>query len=194
MNLSILDYYLIIINIIGFILFAVNVWLYNNTPDSQVDGFLTLVALAGGSIGIVIAIFLIDRKAEKGNMMSRVFVFSILVIQIVIVLFLKGHHKERLSFAVGSFFTRHKTLIIYLIVINIATFIAFAIDKMRAIEGGSRIKIVTLLAMAFFGGTIGGLLAMYLFRHKTRKDYFTVGMPLIVVMQIVVLFYAMNMK
>lgn len=60
---------------------------------------------------------------------------------------------------------------------------AFAIDKIAAIEGRSRIRIVTLLGLAFIGGSIGGLIAMYLFRHKIRKDYFTVGIPLIMVMQ-----------
>lgn len=56
----------------------------------------------------------------------------------------------------------------------------------------SRIRIVTLLGLSFASGSVGGLISMYLFRHKTQKDYFTVGMPLIIVTQIVVLFYVMN--
>ena len=66
------------------------------------------------------------------------------------------------------------------------------IDKIAAIERKSRIRIVTLLGLSFVGGSIGGIIAMYLLRHKTRKDYFTVGLPLIIVMQIVLLFYVMN--
>ena len=72
------------------------------------------------------------------------------------------------------------------------TFVAFAVDKVNAAEHRSRIRIVTLLGLAFIGGSLGGLLAMYLLRHKTKKDYFTVGIPLIIVTQIVVLIYAMN--
>lgn len=72
------------------------------------------------------------------------------------------------------------------------TFAAFAIDKIVAIERKPRIRIVTLLGLSFVGGSIGGIIAMYLHRHKTRKDYFTVGLPLIIVMQIVLLFYVMN--
>ena len=53
---------------------------------------------------------------------------------------------------------------------------------------------VTLLALAFAGGSIGSLIAMYAFHHKTKKDYFTVGVPLILIMQIVVVFYIMNIK
>lgn len=67
---------------------------------------------------------------------------------------------------------------------------AFAVDKARAIQHESRI--ITLSGLAFVGGSVGALLAMYLLHHKTRKDYFTVGVPLIMVMQVFVLFYAMN--
>jgi uncharacterized membrane protein YsdA (DUF1294 family) len=68
------------------------------------------------------------------------------------------------------------------------TFIVYGIGKYNAIEHRSRIRIVTLLGLAFIGGSIGGLLAMHIFRHKTKKDYFNVGIPLIIVMQIVLIF------
>ena len=68
----------------------------------------------------------------------------------------------------------------------------YAVDKVNAADHRSRIRIVTLLGLAFVGGSVGSLLAMYLLRHKTRKNYFTVGVPLIMVMQVVVIFYAMN--
>lgn len=87
----------------------------------------------------------------------------------------------------------NKVLIMYLVVINFITLAAFAIDKIAAIEGRSRIRIVTLLGLAFIGGSLGGLIAMYLFRHKIRKDYFTVGIPMIMLMQVFVIFYFMNM-
>ena len=70
---------------------------------------------------------------------------------------------------------------------------AYGVDKLNAMNGRSRIAIVTLLILAGVGGSIGGLIAMYLFRHKTNKDYFTVGIPLILLMQITVIFYVMNL-
>ena len=70
--------------------------------------------------------------------------------------------------------------------------IAFTIDKYNVVMHRSRIRIVTLLILSFFGGSIGGLSAMYLFKHKTKKDYFTVGLPMILAMQIVLIFYLMN--
>jgi len=193
MELGLLEYYLIVVNVIGFILFAVNTWLYSHTADSQIDVALTITSLLGGSAGILLSILVFDRKAEKGNMMSRVFIVCIFVIQIVILLMVKGFVAKNITLAFWSFFDQHKVLIMYLVVINFITLAAFAIDKIAAIEGRSRIRIVTLLGLAFIGGSIGGLIAMYLFRHKIRKDYFTVGIPLIMVMQVFVIFYLMNM-
>jgi len=191
-EMSLFMTYLVIINITGFILYLINTLLYRFTAEGQIDAVLTMVSLLGGSLGIVVSILIFDRKAEKGNMMSRVFVSCILVIQVVLFLVLRGHHADHLTLAFWTFFDRHKILIAYLVIINFITFAAFAVDKIAAIERKSRIRIVTLLALAFFGGSVGGLIAIYLLRHKTRKDYFTVGIPLIMIMQVVLLFYAMN--
>lgn len=186
--------YIVIINIMGFLLYLVNTLLYRFTAEGQIDAVLTIMSLLGGSLGIVLSILIFDRKAEKGNMMSRVFVSCILVIQIILFLVIRGHYADHITLAFWTFFNQHKILVAYLVIINFITFAAFAIDKIAAIERKSRIRIVTLLALSFFGGSIGGLIAMYLLRHKTRKDYFTVGIPLIMIMQVVLLFYAMNAK
>lgn len=191
--MGVLGYYLIIVNIIGFVLFAVNTWLYLNTAEGQIDKYLTITSLLGGSFGILISILIFDRKAVKGNMMSRVFIACIFVIQVVIFLVLKGVHGENITFAFWEFFAKYKILLIYLGIINFATFAVFAVDKIAAIEKRSRIRIITLLGLCFIGGSIGGLGAMYLFRHKTKKDYFAVGVPLIILMQVVLLFYLMNL-
>ena len=189
-------YYLIAINVVGFILFVINTWLYSNTAEGQVDKFLTITALLGGSLGILLSILVFDRKAVKGNMMSRVFVACIFVIQIVIVLVLQGVHGETLTLAFWEFFAKYKILLIYLGIINFVTFAAFAVDKIAAIERRSRIRIVTLLGLCFIGGSLGGLGAMYLFHHKTNKeknDFFVVGVPLMIIMQVIVTFYLMNL-
>ena len=194
MELDFLGYYLIAINIIGFIIFAINTWLYSHKAEGQVDAVLTITSLLGGSLGIVLAMMLIDRKSIKENMMSRVFVICVLVVQVIAFLMFKGYHQENITYAFGEFFGKYKAMIVYLLVINLATFIVYGIDKYNAIEHRSRIRIVTLLGLAFIGGSIGGLLGMYIFRHKIKMDYFTVGIPLIIVMQIVVIFYLMNAK
>lgn len=186
------EYYLLIVNGIGFLLYLINMWLYSHTAEGQVDKFLTILSLAGGSAGILLAILLFDRKAVKDNVMSRVFIACVFVIQVVILLMVKGHHADTITFAFWKFFTDYKVLLIYFGIINFVAFVMFAIDKVNAAEHRSRIRIVTLLGVAFIGGSVGGLMAMYLLHHKTKKDYFTVGIPLIMIMQVVVAFYILN--
>ena len=185
--------YILIINFIGFIAYGINTLLYRYTRNMQIDSILTLLSLFGGSLGIILSIILFDRKAEKENMMSRVFVGCIFVIQIVMYFMIKNGMLDELNFPFIAFFEQHIILIWYIVLINIVTFIVYAIDKYNAVNRKSRIRIVTLLLLAFFGGTIGGLSSMYLFRHKTLTDYFTVGLPLMMVMQGFLLIYFMNL-
>lgn len=189
-----IERYLIAINIIGFIMYFINFLLYKYTKSANIDVILTLLALAGGSLGIFIFIVLFDRKSVKENMMSRVFIICVLIIQIIAMLFIKGFHGEEINIAFWEFFGRNKILMTYLGIINVITFLAFAIDKLHAIKGKRRIRIITLLGLAFVGGSAGALLGMYTLRHKTKVDYFTVGVPLIMIMQAVVVFFVMNIR
>lgn len=186
--------YLVIINIIGFLMYLINMWLYSHTKEGQVDKFLTILSLAGASPGILLAIVLFDKKSHKGTMMSRVFVISVFIIQIILFLIWKGYMNDNITLALWEPFLKHRILLIYFGIINFITFIVFAIDKVNAQEHRSRIKIVTLLGLSFIGGSIGALLAIYLLHHKTKKDYFTVGIPIIMIMQVIVLFYLLNAK
>ncbi len=77
----------------------------------------------------------------------------------------------------------------YLICINMITIIIYGIDKRNAVHGKWRIRVSTLLGLAAVGGSPGALLAMHLFHHKTRKKKFTIGIPLMLVAQIVILFF-----
>ena len=78
---------------------------------------------------------------------------------------------------------------IYLIAVNLITFVIFGVDKLAAIKGRTRIRERTLLLLAFIGGSIGGLSAMYLFWHKIRKLKFKLGVPLMLVLHIVAVLY-----
>lgn len=79
-------------------------------------------------------------------------------------------------------------ILIYIAVINIITFILFGMDKSRAIKHKRRIRESTLLGLSFFGGAAGGLLGMYVFRHKTRKSYFLYGLPLMLLIQTLIIY------
>lgn len=89
---------------------------------------------------------------------------------------------------------KYNWLLYYLLIINIVTFATFAIDKIAAIRHKTRIKVATLLVLSFVGGSIGALIGMYLLRHKTKKYYFTIGVPLMLIMQIVGIYFLMNIK
>lgn len=62
----------------------------------------------------------------------------------------------------------------YLFVMNLSLFVMMGWDKWMAIKNASRIPEQTLLALGFFGGGLGGLVAIFLFRHKIRKPYFAI--------------------
>ncbi len=74
-------------------------------------------------------------------------------------------------------------LLLYLILINLTGFSMMGIDKRRARKHMWRISEQNLFLTAILGGSVGTLVGMYTFRHKTRHWYFVVGMPLILILQ-----------
>ncbi len=192
MNFNSFDRYLLIINIIALVIYGIKVLCYKHQTRAWFEKLCMLISLLGGSAGILIAVVLFDRKAVKENMMSRVFTLCMLVIQVILLLMVKGYHGGQINIAFWDYLMQHRGLLIYLAVVNILTIIVFAVDKRNAKANKQRVRIVTLLGLAFIGGSAGALIGMYGFHHKTKKAYFTVGVPLIMVMQVVVLFYAMN--
>ncbi len=81
-----------------------------------------------------------------------------------------------------------KYLIIYLIIINIITFIIFGLDKYYAIKGRFRISEATLFCLCIIGGSFLGYIGMKVFRHKTKKLFFRIGVPLIMIIEGFILF------
>lgn len=77
---------------------------------------------------------------------------------------------------------------IYLIIVNIAGYVIMGIDKKRAIRGAFRISEASLFMAALIGGSLGSILGMRHFRHKTRHWYFKYGMPAILIMQLLIVF------
>lgn len=77
-----------------------------------------------------------------------------------------------------------KYLLIYLLVINAAGFLLMLIDKQKAKKNRWRIPEKTLFLTAIIGGSVGSLVGMYTFRHKTKHIQFTLGMPVILAAQL----------
>lgn len=86
----------------------------------------------------------------------------------------------------------YKTFYIYLLIINITGFIIMFIDKSRAIHKEWRIPEKTLLLISAIGGSIGMYTGMHIFRHKTKHLKFTLGIPFIFIIQIIIAVYFYN--
>lgn len=82
-------------------------------------------------------------------------------------------------------------LISYIIIVNLLGFVLMGLDKRKAIKHAFRIPEGTLFIVAFIGGSIGSIIGMYFFRHKTRHWYFVYGMPFILLFHIAMLLFVM---
>ena len=82
-----------------------------------------------------------------------------------------------------------QTIVYILIVINVITFLIYGIDKWKAKQGSWRISEATLLMLAVIGGTIGALLGMQVWHHKTMHKKSKYGLPLILLAQIVLIYF-----
>ena len=80
----------------------------------------------------------------------------------------------------------------YLILINALALLLMLADKQKAKRGVWRIPEATLIGVAALGGSIGAIAGMYLFRHKTKHPKFAIGLPLILVIQLCVIFFVGN--
>lgn len=77
-----------------------------------------------------------------------------------------------------------KYVLLYLFLVNAAGFLFMLADKQRARKKQWRIPEATLMGIAAMGGSIGSLLGMYVFRHKTRHPKFYIGIPVLLVLQL----------
>lgn len=77
----------------------------------------------------------------------------------------------------------------YLILINIIGFILILVDKIKACKNKWRIKENTLLFISIIGGSIGELISMLIFHHKTKKNKFIIFIPLPILIQIIIYLY-----
>ena len=82
-----------------------------------------------------------------------------------------------------------QNILIYLVIINIIGFGIMYIDKQKAKHGKWRIKEITILVITLIGGGFGTIAGMYIFRHKTKKLKFTVGLPTILIFEIILVIY-----
>lgn len=80
----------------------------------------------------------------------------------------------------------------YIAAVNLIGFLLMGIDKHKAKKHAFRIPEATLFTVALIGGSIGSIVGMYFFRHKTRHWYFVYGMPAILILQIALVMFIIN--
>ena len=88
-----------------------------------------------------------------------------------------------------SLLTAKGLLAVYLLAVNLAAFVLYGADKRRAKQGTWRIPEKTLLCVAALGGSLGGLLGMYLCHHKTKHPQFYITLPILVVLHVGLTFF-----
>ena len=81
-----------------------------------------------------------------------------------------------------------KFVLFYFILINLVGIIIMAYDKRRAVMRKWRVPEAHLFFIALIFGSLGSIIGMYLFHHKTKHLKFTLGMPLILLIQVVILY------
>ena len=80
-------------------------------------------------------------------------------------------------------------IILYVLIINLIGFLIMGLDKFKAKKGFWRTPEKTIFTITLLGGGIGTVTGMYLFRHKTKKMKFTIGLPTIQISEIVLNIY-----
>lgn len=77
-------------------------------------------------------------------------------------------------------------ILIYLIIINLISFVIYGVDKNKAKKRLWRIPEATLLGLALIGGSVGAYIGMKSFHHKTKHIKFYLGVPIIFLLQVIV--------
>lgn len=181
MSLTPFQWYVVAINIFAFLVYTIDFQIYIHGGDGIKPEVLpNLVTIFGGAFGTLMAEVLWDRKINKINAQSRIYTLIWLIIQIAFFWVLWGPNHETANIQALSFYSSHKILCIYYLIINIVTFIVFAIDKIKAIIGAWRIREVVLLGLCLLGGGFGGILAMDICNHKVKSNHFMFGVPVMI--------------
>lgn len=197
--------YLLAVNVVTFLVIVLDFLLCMWKPEIDDSAANSLIVdafpVAGGAAGMLLALFLTAgfggrRRMNKDNIAWWFLAIVCLIVWGLIAaakfgLVEPGANGEGLLWGWNT--GRLKVLGIYLAIVNVVTFAAFEWDKHVANTGNDhqrRAPEARLLGLGLVGGSIGGLLAMYIVRHKTRKWYFVWGLPMFALVDCVVVVYA----
>ncbi len=196
--------YLIGINVATFVVFALDFVLVQRRPE--LDGelkkliVLDLFPVAGGVIGMLVALFVFTGQTEGGRLNKTsiawwFYAFCCLIVWALVVVIRYGF--VTLNLNVESLLTDWNVgalviLSFYAVVINVITYATFYWDK-RVSQGRrgykNRLPEAWLLGLCFFGGSLGGLIAVHTLRHKTKIWYFSWGISFFIIVDLMVVVF-----
>ncbi|MGN0262724.1 MAG: DUF1294 domain-containing protein [Eggerthellaceae bacterium] len=194
--------YLIAANVVAFIAYTVDFFLCRAFPkldDTRANSIaMCLFPIAGGPVGALLALFLWAGTLGRSRMNKKnvawwfLSIVCLIAWSIVVAVDLGLVDLGESGIAGDWTLSALKVLGAYLAVVNVATFALFAVDKAIAARGSrrSRIPEACLLGMGLIGGAIGGIVAMYAVRHKTKKWYFVIGLPVFLVLDAFLVVFA----
>ena len=219
---NILCRYLICINIFSFFLFAFDLARHTKTGKTVKPVWLFMfVTIVGGALGVNLYFLVFFPRLKRNNAKYNVYhdakdyysywrIFAFVMLLLDVFLLMMARDVGILSlpyFEFPKFLTlpfslitqklsslnlQHKWLPVWLVIINAVTFITYGIDKKKAISGEYRIPEKRLYFLAIIGGSIGALLAMRVFHHKTQKQSFNSGIPLCLLLNVISIIYIIH--
>lgn len=188
MALTSFQWYVIIINVVAFLVYTIDFQIYKHGGNGIKPQVLcNLVTICGGAFGTLVAEVLWDRKINKINAQSRIYTLAWMILQGVFFWAIWGPNRETVKAHAVAFFNDHRILCIYYVILSVVTFFVFAIDKIKAMMGSWRIREVILLGLCLLGGGVGGILAMDICNHKVKSMHFMVGVPMLICAHLVLL-------
>lgn len=184
--------YLLAVNAVAFLSFTIDFLLYKFADRERVDHrVLSLFAVAGGDVGMLLAFLLWDRHVVKDNVAWRfIAVLGIIVWALVTLCVYRVVRIDVGGLLAPLDLASLAPVGIYVLTMSAVTFCVFVYDKWQAEHGGWRVREFVLLMLSLLGGAVGGLLAMHLVRHKTRVYYFAWGLPIMIILQAGLVIYA----
>ena len=186
--------YLLVVNALAFLLLTIDYHVCMRTGREELidHRILSVFALIGGGIGMLVAFLVWDRRVNKNNVAWRLMAVIGIVAWALVTLCVYGVIKLDVASLVAPLDLGDLVPFgVYLLVANLVTLALFIYDKLRAEQGrvDKRIPEIVLLGLSLAGGAVGGIVGMHLVRHKTRKWYFSWGLPVMIVLQVVLLLY-----
>lgn len=190
LEISNFQWYLVIINILTFIVFCIDyaICMFTDWEKDQdfIHTILNLFALAGGAYGMLLSFIILKQKIGKHNAnwytiaISLVITWTVIICMVFNPISLDSGVVEKINIR------DHLLILIYLVAINLVSVYFFFIDKTRTKWKTSELGLM-LLGLA--GGTVGGLVVMMITGKKSSSPHFSFGFPVMLAAQTVLLAY-----